>query len=128
MTPELLLACHVLWIHFLAQPVIDLLAANSVASLVASQWRDAANSPALFINPRIMLPRLLAATDSEHRGWRSSQQIDRKSVVAGKSVAGRVDFGGGHILKKKNIVNSSHIQSHTPHHHDNIKTSHKNRK
>lgn len=75
MTPERLLACHVLWIHFLAQPVIDLLTANSVAPLIASQWRDAARSPALFINPRIMLPRLLAATDSENRGWSSTHRI-----------------------------------------------------
>src|SRR3546814_9266466 len=99
MTPELLLACHVLWIHFLAQPVIDLLAANSVASLVASQWRDAANSPALFINPRIMLPRLLAATDSEHRGWSSSHQI-LSTVLEGVRLAPED--------RKSTRLNSSH--------------------
>src|SRR3546814_20572015 len=28
--------------------------------------------------------------------------LDRKSVVEGKSVSGRVDLGGGRIIKKKN--------------------------
>src|SRR3546814_12220445 len=31
---------------------------------------------------------------------------DRKRVVSGKSVAGRVDLGGGRFLKQKHIMNS----------------------
>src|SRR3546814_15098894 len=31
--------------------------------------------------------------------------VDRKSVVKGKSVSVRVDFGGRRIIKKKNIYN-----------------------
>src|SRR3546814_13185260 len=38
---------------------------------------------------------------------------DRKSVVSGKSVAVRVDFGGRRFIKKKHII--PQINSHTHH-------------
>src|SRR3546814_14885773 len=38
------------------------------------------------------------------------QPTDRKSVVSGKSVSGRVDLGGGRIIKKKQNSNH-HISS-----------------
>ena len=75
MTPERLLTCHVLWIHLLAQPIIDPITASSVASLVASQWRHATRTPALFLNPRTVIPRLLAAIDAENLGWSTTHQI-----------------------------------------------------
>src|SRR3546814_20460216 len=36
------------------------------------------------------------------RGYITGFKKDRKSVVEGKSVSVRVDFGGGRIIKKKN--------------------------
>src|SRR3546814_12808746 len=33
--------------------------------------------------------------------WRLQARLDRKSVVSGKSVSGRVDLGGRRIIKKK---------------------------
>src|SRR3546814_14135903 len=35
-------------------------------------------------------------------GQRITDRADRKSVVSGKSVSGRVDLGGRRIIKKKN--------------------------
>src|SRR3546814_1162938 len=35
-----------------------------------------------------------------YRKWRASDKRDRKSVVKGKSVSGRVDLGGRRILKQ----------------------------
>src|SRR3546814_17208010 len=37
----------------------------------------------------------------KNRPFRGCQEVDRKSVVQGKSVSVRVDFGGGRIIKKK---------------------------
>src|SRR3546814_17736896 len=48
--------------------------------------------------------RVLAADDSVG----ANGQVDRKSVVWGKSVEGRVDLGGVRIIKKKNKSTHKH--------------------
>src|SRR3546814_14360932 len=48
--------------------------------------------------------------------WRGAGQVsdlDRKSVVKGKSVSVRVDLGGRRILKKKKIVPTSDNSRHS---------------
>src|SRR3546814_18939732 len=47
---------------------------------------------------------LIGGAIPAHAGWRPPAQgipIDRKSVVEGKSVSGRVDHGGRRVIKKK---------------------------
>src|SRR3546814_12046834 len=43
-----------------------------------------------------------SSASTRKRFWPSTLEVDRKSVVEGKSVSVRVDLGGRRILKKKN--------------------------
>src|SRR3546814_16624375 len=49
--------------------------------------------------------------------------IDRKSVVEGKSVSGRVDHGGRRIIKKKNRLNAKYIVKELTTHHNIVNSN-----
>src|SRR3546814_16475499 len=71
--------------------------AQSYAAMVATARAAAALSPSTETgdDPWQLLGSMLAG------GY--DKNADRKSVVVGKSVSGRVDLGGRRILKKKKI-------------------------
>src|SRR3546814_11491049 len=55
---------------------------------------------------RHVVPRRAARGAGGHRPLRAQPRRDRKSVVSGKSVDGRVSLGGRRIIKKKNTNNT----------------------
>src|SRR3546814_17216645 len=60
----------------------------------------------------------LAIALHERHSIRGAEAVDRKSVVMGKGVSGRVDLGGRPVIKKKTINRSTqlHKQSTQRHH------------
>src|SRR3546814_19533108 len=54
-----------------------------------------------FIGLDELLERLVGQIGTHNQNLRRRQNVDRKSVVEGKSVSVRVDLGGRRIIKKK---------------------------
>src|SRR3546814_11545080 len=77
------------------------------------QWRDQGRQPRAIDAQRLHRARHRLA-DGRHSGYglfRNGRHLDRKSVVKGKSVSVRVDFGGRRIITKKNKLKKKIINT-----------------
>src|SRR3546814_17528420 len=84
-----------IWTYNLGKRELRLLAGSGALGV-----SDGSGNRASFAQPvgLATVQQMLYACDAAG----SAIRRDRKSVVEGKSVAGRVDFGGPRIIKKKN--------------------------
>src|SRR3546814_20659264 len=87
-------------------PTVDMPGGSSTDSTGKSPLKSTLVTPRAKAAVPITLlePNGLSAPDSALELWKShsrSSASDRQSGVKGKSVAGRVNFGGGWIIKQK---------------------------
>lgn len=71
LTPDALLACHALWVHYFIQiqPHLRLPVAASAALMVTDSWHSTISNPVQFVSPETSIPRLRAAIDDPSFGW-----------------------------------------------------------
>jgi hypothetical protein len=82
LTPEGLLRCHGLWVHYCAGPPLHDLVGPPIAELVASQWSNMCLFPGTLTNPGRGIPALRRAIATDAKPWHRIKAILSAAVLA----------------------------------------------
>lgn len=69
LTPEELIACHVLGATYLQKPKLAEFTAMPFSEMVTAAWLDRCESPAQLVTPRLTIPAIGAAATTTAPGW-----------------------------------------------------------
>lgn len=69
LTPEQLLACHLLAATYLQRPKLAEFTAQPFSEMVTTAWLDRCDSPAQLVTPRLSVPAIRAAAITTEPGW-----------------------------------------------------------
>ena len=69
LSPEQLLACHVLAATYLQKPKLAEFTGLSFSEIVTTAWLDRCDSPAQLVSPRLVIPAIRAAITVTTPGW-----------------------------------------------------------
>jgi hypothetical protein len=109
LTPEHLLACHVLAANYLQRPKLDEFIGQPFAEMVTTAWLDRCDSPAQLVSPRLVIPAIRAAATATAPGWQRVLAIldGARMGVSAVAAAGVRDVM--HALREKIAPSLSNV-------------------